>query len=196
MYRRHMADLRLWAGRPADALAEARRALETDPLNPHDHLEVAAALLANRRYDEALAQLDRIAAVQPPLFGYSLIMGQCYAMKQMWPEAVAVLRPFADTGEPEHLAILGYTLARAGQREEAHRIVADLIARRERTGVGAFEVAVVYAGLDDFDQAFAWLDRSVEDRSLDESIMGPAFEDLRKDPRFERLARHLDLQKL
>jgi tetratricopeptide (TPR) repeat protein len=196
MYRRHMAGLRLWAGRPADALAEARRALETDPLNPHDHLEVAAALFANRRYDEALVQLDRIAAVQPPLLGYAHIMAQCYSMKQMWPEAIAALRPLADTGESYHLAVLGQTLARAGQREEAHRILADLLAHQQRTGSGAFQVAVVYAGLGDFDQAFAWLDRSVDDRSLDESIMGPAFEDLRKDPRFERLARRLGLQKL
>jgi tetratricopeptide (TPR) repeat protein len=196
MYRRHMAELRLWAGRPADALAEARRALETDPLNPHDHINVAIALLANRRYEEALAQLDRITAVQPPLFAYSLIMGECYAMKRMWPEAIAALRPTADTGEPRHLAILGHTLARAGQREEANRILAQLIARQERTGGGAFEVAVVHAGLGDFDQAFAWLDRSVEDQSLDEQIMTPAFEDLREDPRFERLARRLGLQNL
>ena len=196
MYRRHMAELRLWAGRPEEALAEARRALETDPLNPQDHANVAIALLANRRYDEALAQLDRIAAFRPPLFAYSLIMGQCYAMKQMWPEAIAALRPVADTGEPRHLAILGHTLARAGQREEAHRILADLLARQQRTGSGAFEVAVVYAGLGDLDQAFGWLDRSVEDQSLDEQIMTPAFEDLREDPRFERLARRLGLQKL
>lgn len=196
MYRRPMAELRLWAGRPADALAEARRALETDPLNPHDHMNVAEALFANRRYDEALAQLDRIAAVQPPILGYAHIMAQCYGMKQMWPEAIATLRPLADTGEPRHLALLGHTLARAGRREEANRILADLLARRERTGVGAFEVAVVYAGLGDFDQAFSWFDRSVDDRSLKVDIMEPTFEDLRKDPRFERLASRLGLQKL
>jgi serine/threonine-protein kinase len=196
VYRRHLASLRVWAGRPTEALAEARRALETDPLNPYMHVTVAEALFANRRYDEALAQLERIVAIQPPLQATSSIAGQCYAKKEMWPEAIAALRPQADTGDPLHLALLGHTLARAGQREEANRILADLLARRERTGVGAFEVAVVYAGLGDFDQAFSWFDRSVDDRSLKEDIMEPTFEDLRKDPRFERLARRLGLQKL
>jgi TolB-like protein/Tfp pilus assembly protein PilF len=195
-YRRHLASLRVWAGRPTEALAEARRALETDPLNPYMQVTVAEVLFANRRYDEALAQLERMVAIQPPLQATSSIAGQCYAKKEMWPEAIAALRPLADTGEPLHLALLGHTLARAGQREEANRILADLLARRERTGVGAFEVAVVYAGLGDFDQAFSWLDRSVDDRSLKGDIMEPTFEDLRKDPRFERLRRRLGLQNL
>ncbi|CAN5829936.1 serine/threonine-protein kinase [soil metagenome] len=195
-YRRHLASLRIWAGRPTEALTETRRALEIDPLNPYAHAAVAEALFANHRYDEALAQLERIAAIQPPLQGASAIAGQCYAKKEMWPEAIAALRPLADTGDSMHLALLGHTLARAGQRKEANRILADLIARQERTVVGAFEIAVVYAGLGDFDQAFGWLDRSVDDKSLDNGIMEPTFEDLRQDPRFERLARRLGLQKL
>jgi serine/threonine-protein kinase len=195
-YRRHLAGLLVLAGRPTEALTEARRALQTDPLNPYAHAGVAEVLFANRHYDEALAELQRIAAIQPPLQMASSIAGQCYAKKEMWPEAIAALRPQADAGDPWHLALLGHTLARAGQREEATRILADLMARRERTGAGAFEVAVVYAGLGDFDQAFGWLDRSVDDRSLKEDIMEPTFEDLRQDPRFERLARRLGLQKL
>jgi hypothetical protein len=51
-------------------------------------------------------------------------------------------------------------------------------------------------GLGDFDQALAWLDSSVDDLSLDELIMTPTFEDLHRDPRFERLRRTLGLQKL
>ena len=195
-YRRQLASLRIWAGRPMEALAEARRALETDPLNPYAHAEVAEALFANRRYDEALAQLERIASIQPPLLMASGIGAQCFAKKGMWSEAIATLRPQAETGEPGHLALLGHTLARAGQRDEAIRILADLLARRERTGAGAFEVAVVYAGLGDFDEAFAWLDRSIDDRSLGAWIMEPTLEDLRQDPRFERLAGRLGLQKL
>ena len=196
IYRLYLAPLHLWAGRPAEGLAETRRALEMDPLNPYAHAYVAAVLFFNRRYDEALAQLDHIAAMQPPLPMASEIAGASYAKKEMWPEAIAALRPRADAGEPAHLALLGHTLARAGQREEANRILADLIARSQRTGSGAFEVAVVHAGLGHFDEAFAWLDESVDDRSLKLSIMQPTFDDLHRDPRFERLRTRLGLQKL
>jgi serine/threonine protein kinase/tetratricopeptide (TPR) repeat protein len=195
IYHRSLALLHGWAGRAEEALAEARRALETDPLNPYAHVGVAGALFTNHRYDEALAQLDRVAAIQPPLQGFAFVAAQCYAKKQMWSEAIAALRPQAEAGEPTFIAFLGYVLAHAGQRDEASRILADLLARREKTGGGAFQVGVVYAGLGDFDQAFAWLDKSVDDRSINDGIMGPTFEDLQGDPRFERLRRRLGLQK-
>ena len=192
IYHRALAYLYAW-GRPQEELAEARRALETDPLNPYALGEVAGALFANRRYDEALAQLHRLAAIQPPLQGVVFVAAQCYTKKRMWPEAIAALRPLAETGDPGLLASLGYVLARAGQREEARRILADLLARRERTGVGAARVATVYAGLGDVDQVFIWLDRAVDDLSIGSGIMGPMFDDLHSDPRFERLKRRLGL---
>lgn len=186
----------IWAGQPEKALAEARRAVEVDPSAPSAYTEVAHALFASRRYDDALAQIEHVAAIRPPLLAASAIAGQCYAEKGMWPEAVAALRPHAEIGEPVHLALLGHTLARAGQLDEANRVLTELRARLQRTGVGAFEVAVVYAGLGDFDQAFVWLDRSVDDRSLKPQVMEPTLEDLRRDPRFERFASRLGLQKL
>jgi eukaryotic-like serine/threonine-protein kinase len=185
---------------PVEALGEARRALEIDPLSPTAHAEVAHALIANGRYDEALAQLEHIAEVQPPLLRTATIAAQAYAKKGMWPEAIAVLRPQAETGNPQALPLYAYVLARAGQRDEALRIQADLLDRWRRGERSAFGVAVVYAGLGDFDQAFAWIDKSIDDHSLlrpnsHSGIMEPIFEDLRNDPRFERVRERTGLQK-
>ena len=59
--------------------------------------------------------------------------------------------------------------------------------------------ATVHAGLGDIDQAFAWLDKSIEDLSIanpyiGSEIMGSTFEDLHRDPRLQRLRRRLGLQ--
>lgn len=70
-------------------------------------------------------------------------------------------------------------------------IGADLLARRERTKAGAFQIAMVHAGLGDLDQTFAWLDRSVDHYSMGSMIMGPTFEELHRDPRFQRLRQRL-----
>jgi serine/threonine-protein kinase len=191
-----LVDLYLWTGRSASALAEARRSLDVDPLNPSAHRRMADVLFANRRYDDALKALDRLADIRPPLLAVAVVTGQCYAKKGMLSDAIAALRPQAEAGEPMTLALLGHTLARAGQREEANRILRDLLTRQQRIGVGAFEVAMVHAGLGDLDQAFAWLDRSIDDRSLGHTIMGPTFDDLHEDPRFEDLRARLGLQKL
>ena len=195
VYRRRLAYLKAWTGPPEAELAEARRALDTDPLNPYAIVAVASGLYGLHRYDEAQAQLERLSAIKPPLQGSVFSLAQIYAKKRLWTKAIATLRPQAEAGDPMFIGLLGHMLARAGQREEANRILADLLARRDRTGSGAFEIAMVDAGLGDLDKTFAWLDRSVDDYSISSMIMGPTFEDVRRDPRFARLRERLGLQR-
>ena len=85
-------------------------------------------------------------------------------------------------------------LARAGQSSEAMQIRDRLLARHRRGDGGAFEVAMLYTGSRELDKAFEWLDKSVDDRSLRFTIMEPAFEELHRDPRFDRLRRKLGIQ--
>jgi tetratricopeptide (TPR) repeat protein len=195
VYWRALSYLRSWTGRPEDELADAQRAFETDPLNPYAIAAVASGLYGNHRYDESLAYLEPLTVLKPPLLGVSFALAQCYAKKQMWDKAIATLRPGAEAGDPLFRALLGHMLARTGQREEARRILAELVARRDRTGVGAFHVAVVHAGFGNLDEAFAWLDKSIDDRSIVSFIMGPTFEELHSDPRFRQLRGRLGLEK-
>ncbi|MBW3555163.1 MAG: hypothetical protein KY466_16775, partial [Gemmatimonadetes bacterium] len=197
-----MVTLYLWTGRPAEALAHADRALELDPLSPIAHAQRAHALLYNHRCTEALAHLEKLAGLDPPLLRAALLQARCYARKQMWPEARAVLRPQAARGEPHALALLGYMLARAGQRDEALRIQATLIEQWRHGNGNPYQVAVVYTGLRDFDKAFALLERAtaehalsgVPGRTLNHILLGPLLEDLQHDPRFARLRARIGLQ--
>ena len=187
--REALVELYLVTGRPAAALAEAERALAADPLSPGATTELARALLANGRCEQALQQLEKIAEVRPPLLRVPLIAAQCHAIRGRWAEAIAVLRP---QGGPHARALLGYQLARSGQREEALRIQAGLIERWRPDRYGAVSVAVVYAGLGELEQAFLWLDRAAEDGSLMpiwgySHVLEPIFTELQRDPRFERV---------
>jgi TolB-like protein/tetratricopeptide (TPR) repeat protein len=190
-YHRSMSTLHGWAGRPREELAEARLALETDPLNPYAHVALASGLAANSRLDEALVELDRVSAIKPPLQGAAFVTAQIYAKQKRMPEAIAVLRPMAEAGDPLFQGLLGCFLARSGQRDEANRMLTDLVDRFQRTGVGAFQVAMVHDGLGDLDQTFAWLDKSVDDRSISSMIMGHTFDDLHGDQRFQKLNERL-----
>jgi tetratricopeptide (TPR) repeat protein len=195
IYHRALSYVLEWEGRTEELMAETRRALETDPLNPYALVALGGALAVDHRFDEALVQLDRVRAIQPPLQGAAFVAAQCYAGQKRFPETIAVLWPKAEAGDPMFRGLLGYMLAKAGQRDEAKLLLADLLSRRERTGLGAFPVAMVHAGLGDRDRAFAWLDKSVDDRSIASMIMAPVFEDLRRDPRFQKLKGRLRLQK-
>jgi TolB-like protein/tetratricopeptide (TPR) repeat protein len=194
IYHRALSTMHGWAGRPDEELAEARLALETDPLNPYAIIAVAGALTGNGRYAESLAQLARVAGLKPPLQATAFVAAQDYAKLNRMAEAIAALRPQAERGDPLFQGLLGCMLGRAGKRDEAEKVLGGLRARRDRTGSGAFQIAMVNAGLGDFDQAFEWLNKSVDDRSISSMIMGPTFDDLHRDPRFQLLKTRLGTQ--
>jgi serine/threonine-protein kinase len=181
--------------RPAEALVEGRRAVELDPLSPAANAEFAHALLANDRCDEALPQLEKLRSLRPPLNRAAAIAAECYGQMRMWPEAIAEIQRIAATGGPHAQALLGYMLGRGGHTGEARRILAALLDHSRRTNGRTFDVAIVYAGLGENDQAFAWLDKAVDDRSLGFVWMRTIEDGLRRDPRFENLRRRAGLPK-
>jgi DNA-binding SARP family transcriptional activator len=181
--------------RPDEALVEARRAVKLDPLSPTANAEVADALLASDRCDDALLQLETLKSLQPPLNRANLIAAECYGQKEMWPEAIAEIQRITVNGGPRVYALLGYTLGRAGRTEEARQILAVMLDRSRRTKGGAFDVALVYAGLGQNDQAFTWMDKAVDDRSLGFEWMHATLNGLRRDPRFAKLGQRVGLQK-
>lgn len=190
-----LARVHMMLGRPAEQLAAARLGMNLDPFSVAAVREMALALMMNGRCDEALELLRPLKSVSPPAGVAGVIAGQCYAAKQMWPEAIAEFRwAMAKSDARVALAFLGYALARAGQRDEAMTILSDLQAGRKDSH-GAFGIAAVYAGLRNYDQAFAWLDKAVDQNSMRPYIMGPMFDDLHRDPRFARFEQRMGIQK-
>ena len=187
--------LYIFMDRPGDALEQAERAAKDSPDSPTAIAEVARALLVNGRCNESLEVLGRLAYLRPPPARVAAIAAQCYARLGMWQRAIEELRPAAERNPVQEDPWLGFMLARAGRTEEAHQIRDRLLARAKRGEDGAYGMAVIYTGLREFDNAFEWLDRSVDDRSLRYNIMEPAFEELRRDPRFDRLRTRLGIQK-
>ena len=105
----------------------------------------------------------------------------------------AEIQRIAPNGGPRGQAMLGYMLGRGGRTAEARQVLDSLLERSRRTNGGAFDVAIVYAGLGDKDQAFAWLNKAVDDRSLGFEWMYTIVNGLRPDPRFEKLQHRIGL---
>jgi serine/threonine-protein kinase len=173
--------------RPAEQLAAAERGLALDPYSVAAIREMALALSTNGRCDEALSLLRPLEDLDPPAAVAGVIRGQCYARKRMWPEAIAELRWARQTGDARTaLGLLGYVLGRSGERAEAQEILSELLTGRQRSH-DAFGVALVYAGLGDYDRAFTWLEKASREGSIRVYIMDPLFQDLQRDPRFDQL---------
>jgi tetratricopeptide (TPR) repeat protein len=192
-FREWLSNFLLLTGRTQEAVGEAEHAVTLDPLSPSARAELARALIASDRCAEAMVHLTRVMAVDPPLLRAAPLMAQCQGRMGKWREAAATVRPQAERGDPLAMAFTAYMYARSGERMRADSIQARLESRVRRGEEGAYYLAFLPAALGDRDQAFKWLDEGLEDGSLgfpsgrSVPFIDPPFDDLRNDPRFERL---------
>jgi hypothetical protein len=92
----------------------------------------------------------------------------------------------------KNLASLGYGYALSGRTSEGNKILNQLTQLSKRKYVPAYEVAMLFAGLKQKEQAIQWLRKACEEDEED-SCSGtnedPAFDAIRSDSRFQELVR-------
>jgi tetratricopeptide (TPR) repeat protein len=115
----------------------------------------------------------------------------------MYQEAVAELQEATELSEGSTAfnANLAYAYALSGRRNEAEKILNDLKNQSQNGLSNAPEVALVYVGLDQKDQAMGWLEKAFEERFSPWVLMRPAFDPLRSDPRFQDLLHRIGLNR-
>jgi Flp pilus assembly protein TadD len=98
-------------------------------------------------------------------------------------------------GDPEILSLIGYTYAISGRHNKAQRVLDELRDLARQHYVSPYDIATVHTGLGERDQAFVWLEKAYEDRSLGlcRLKVGPRQDPLRSDPRFADLLRRIGL---
>ncbi|MGH9939619.1 MAG: tetratricopeptide repeat protein [Blastocatellia bacterium] len=183
-----------WMGRPDEALIELRCARQLDPFSPIIGANVAWALYAARRYDEAIAECRKTIEMAPNFYRAHVYLGWAYEQTGDFEAAIRELRTAMELhgGGPEVTGV-GHTYARAGQIDEAHRVIAELRRRAAQTYISPYAFALIYAGINDSDNTFAWLERAYEDRThwLAFLRVEPRFDWLREDARFIDLMRRV-----
>jgi len=175
-----------------EALAEFRQAQALDPLSPRITLDLGLELTRRGEYDLAIEQLKNAAELQPNFGSVHVDLGRAYLAKGLNEEALTSLRKGADLDFATGATWLAYFFAVTGQKEEALELLEEL----EGSNARPSEIAAVYAGLGEIDQAFEWLDRAVEPGELDNfrSFWSASeFDPLRDDPRFQDLMLRMNL---
>jgi TolB-like protein/Tfp pilus assembly protein PilF len=167
-----------------DALAEIRRAQQTDPLSVIISRDVGELLLFAGRDDEAIAQCHKTLEMDPNFSHAHWVLAWAYRRKGQEKQFLEELAK--STGDPVSEGIL-YVLQ--GKRQEALRI----LGRMERNYGSAMHSALVYWFLGEKDRAFVYLERAFEERNGALIVMrfAPEWEPLRSDPRFEQLERRV-----
>jgi len=174
-----------------EAISEARRQLEVDPFPVGTYIHAGVIYYFARQYDHALEQIRKASELDPKA-DPAWLLGVIYREKGMYDEAVREFQKMGD--HPYGLAHLGNTYARAGRAAEARETISRLKERVGKQNV-TYGIALVYAGLGEKDEAFAWLEKAyqVRDMGLTALKVDQCLDPLRSDPRFQDLLRRVGL---
>jgi TolB-like protein/DNA-binding winged helix-turn-helix (wHTH) protein/Flp pilus assembly protein TadD len=183
-------------GRNSEGIFEMRRAESLDPLSLIISADLAEALCIAHLYDESVQQSKRTLDMDPNFAVAHYQLGQALAQKHLYAEAIAEFqRAIELSGHSGAFdSNLAYVYAVSGRKGEAKNIIKDLEAGPEKNPSIDANIALVYVGLGDHDQAMIWLNKAYEGRFNPSILLRPAFDPLRSDVRFKDLRRRVGLE--
>lgn len=185
-------------GRYTEAIAEGVRARELDPLALITRTNEALFFYFAGQYAEAEEKITRTLELEPNFWIALLTRGKIFLQQGKNGEAIADLtraRNFSG-GSAQSLSMLGYISALTGDRTQALTILDELQTRSSQRYVPPYNFALVYNGLQDDDDTFAWLDRAYEARDVMLAAFiktEPVWDRLRADNRFKNLLKRMNL---
>lgn len=184
----------LWnaQGQIERAIADAEQAKLLDPLAPNGRLALGFTRYFARQYDRAILELSDALATHPNFSPAHIVIGFCHDAEDRFSDAIEAYQRAPDLQRyPLAISQLAYSYARAGFEDKAREILEEL---KHRTSyVSPYDVATIYMGLGDNDQAFAWFDRACDEHAGWLVFLNhmPRYDSLRADSRFDRLVQRL-----
>jgi TolB-like protein/Tfp pilus assembly protein PilF len=195
--RRRYASYLYGSGRIDESLVQLTMAQTDDPLSAWISSNIGFALYFARRYDEAVEQLRDTLEMEPHFALGHCFLGLALEQKAMFAEATAEFHKGISLSgsKPVYLAALAHAYALSGREAETRGVLEELEIKAKHRYVPAYEIGVVYAGLREPEQAFAWLERAYEERGgwIGYLKVDPRLDSLRSDARFRTLLRRIGL---
>lgn len=183
-----------------EALAAIRRAIELNPLEPAYGERLGTVHVVFGRYDEAERLLRDLLASGPATPVLYAVLADALARKGRLDEGVTHMEKALDLGGRfiAFLGMAGTFYGVKGDVGKAREILIELQDLARLGSVSDFWLALVHAGLGEKDEAFANLQRAVENRdsNLLYTIVMPRVLGLHEDPRFGGILRSIGLSHL
>jgi len=163
-----------------EALAEYKTALQLDPVSAIVYSNLARTLFIARRYHEAEQQYQRAFELEPDFPNAHFGMAEVYEVEGKYREAWGEIIRFHPELSPPNVTLP------TGKDGYWRTQLAAALQLATRVYVPSLEVSRCYAALGDKDKAFEWLQKGYEepDDLLPYFIRGPAYDNLRSDPRY------------
>lgn len=179
------------AGRNDEAWTQITIANQIDPLSLVILNNIAEHQYARGNMDEATGICQKMLDLEPNFWAGHHTMALVLLKQGRHNEALAEAKQSVDLSKRGNspLALLAHVYGRMGKRADAEAIIKELQQRYANRDADGRDVAVAYAGLDDKDQVFAWLEKAYEERSHFLAVLRleMVFDSVKSDPRWNAL---------
>ena len=183
-------------GRLDEALREQLRGKELDPLSLLINWLVAWVFYLQQEYDQAIEQCRKTLELEPRFVMAHWQLGRAFLKKAKYEEAIPEFETAVTLSRenPLQVGALGHAYGIAGKRSKALKTLKKLKELSTQRYVPAYDMALIYVGLGEKEQAFEWLERAWKERFgwLVFINVEPIFDPLRSDPRFQDLLRRMN----
>jgi DNA-binding winged helix-turn-helix (wHTH) protein/tetratricopeptide (TPR) repeat protein len=181
--------------RMEEARSEAAFARSLDPLSPTANSLAGITAYFDRDPKVAVAELASLSEVEPTNAMTWIFLGMGYIGIKALDKAESAFQQSLSVSPENTMALagLGYAWAKLGQESKVHELLRKLEAMAQERYVPPQVYVFIYLGLEKYDLALEWLERSVDERCDFVVYLGmdPAFDTIRSYPRFQKLLSRL-----
>jgi eukaryotic-like serine/threonine-protein kinase len=186
-------------GREQEAVSEANRAFQLDPLIPMTAETVGEVHVIIRQYDQAIKDCERVVSENPAFAVAHRCLAYAYWGKRMFTQTIEEFRRFGQhSGEKRDVDFasgMEEGFRSAGWNGALTKAIEVRKAQRQTGYSSAYEIATLYSDLGQKDEAFRWLNTAYQehDRYLLDLKTDFLLDPLRADPRFTELVSKVGL---
>ena len=192
------SNLLIALGRADEAIAHTKSAQELDSTSLIIRSHYGFIYFFADRYDDSIATCQKVLELDPTFFAVRRYLGQAYGQKGKYEQSIAEFQKAVagSGGSPLMRAELAHTLALAGKKDEAQKILGELKQLATERYISPYHIALVYSGLGNKEETFNLLEKGLQDRT-DYMVflnVDPRFDWLHNDPRFTSLLDRVGLR--
>lgn len=186
-----MANVLTFYGKHDEAIKEAEYAVKLNPVSTFEKRQLAWIYSHNHRLNKALEISEATVKAEPGntqcLTFYSRILRLCGRFDDSLKMAERAVK--FDNQTPLIVTNYAASLAAVGEKEKAQAVLQKLENLPAEIYVSPFNMAIAYINLGDIEQTYIWLEYGYQtrDQRLTWIVTEPQFDELRNEPRFQKL---------
>ena len=195
--RADFATLLVKSGQFDEAIRQAKRARDADPVSLGAAAVSMFPLYEAKRYDDCVQVGRDILVIHPNSPWVLLVMGMAQFMAGQHQQGIDMLeRSLALDRTPPCIGWLGFAYGQAGRSEKARSTLTELERMQPGTYIDPYYFGIIHLGLGEKSHALDYIEQAGRSHSPEAKLLrvDPVLDPLRSEPRFRALLKELRMQ--